>query len=873
MQGTIGRGHFEGGSIIFRNCSGRFLIGAWLLAFSSTSTVLAGDKTHTAAPVEASAQFGSLRLLPAEARLQWAKASQRFLALAVGEDGIERDVTSLATFRFSDPSIARVDLEGRVIGLKDGMVTLIAEARGQKVIAKAALQVHKSQTTRPFSFRREIGGILTTRGCNNSVCHGGVKGKGGLKLSLDALYPRDDYKWITEGGIYQVLSAEPSGPLRPRVELKEPEKSLLLLKPTGAVTHGGGMRFPEGSPDYQTILNWVQAGAPFGEAETDPVGSIEVLPGDVALDKTGEHRLVVMAHHASGWQEDITDRVTYEALNPDVVKVSEEGVLRVAGDGETSIRVRAVGHSTAIRAAVITKALTKFPDVPRVNFIDDHVFAKLKKFNILPSEVSTDEEFLRRICLDLTGTLPPPDRAREFFSSKDPQKRTKLIEILLSSPEYDDFWTFRFADLFRVGSQTFDFDSDLYWEWIRKSVATNKPYDQMARERIAAQGYDGPSRHYVAGSKVRPMEGIMAEQVRLFLGRRMDCAQCHNHPYDTWSQDQFWGLAAFFGRTTTTDWTEGQLIYDDPNGNEVDYGVDGISTLRFTKVIHPRTKEPVVPTFTDGQVLPPPQRHLPRASFAKWIAAHPWFAEAAVNRFWGCFFGRGFVQPVDDFSSTNPAIHPDLLAALAEDFRTHGHDLKHLFRRIVQSRTYQLSSVPNGSNRGDRINYSHAIPRPLEAEVLLDAVSMITGVPEVFGRKMGNGAFTKPVPPGSRSIQIKTPLSVDSRFLEIYGRPLRDSLPERDGKSNLAQALHMWVGSTYTQKLANPNSRLVSLLESGASNSEIIEELFLASLTRLPTKSELRQLETMVAERTSQRETFESLLWALISSREFAYNH
>jgi hypothetical protein len=352
--------------------------------------------------------------------------------------------------------------------------------------------------------------------------------------------------------------------------------------------------------------------------------------------------------------------------------------------------------------------------------------------------------------------------------------------------------------------------------------------------------------------------------MRVLLGRRLDCSQCHNHPYETWSQNQFWGLAAFFGGMKATTW-EGpnQAIYDDSEGQEVDYGV----LDETSKILHPRTGEEISPTFLDGRTLPDGSTD-PRMVLGKWITSHPYFAEAGVNRIWGHFFGRGIVDPVDDFRLTAPPTHPRLLEALAVDFREHEYDLKHLIGLIVGSRTYQLSSIPNPTNRNDVINYSHALPRPLDAEVLLDAISGVTGVPERFEASTGGRA-----PQGARSMNLRNPVNWPSRFLEIHGRPLRQDLPERDGSPTLAQALHRLVGPTYTEKLSAPGGRLDQLLKKDLSDRETIEELYLAALSRFPSREEQNGLARLIAGQPSRKRGFENLLWALIGSREFAHNH
>ena len=822
-------------------------------------------------------QLRSLRLIPQDRTLWGAKASQHFLVIGKYSDGLERDVTAESRFSISDSKVAKVDAEGRVVALADGSVVLTVSLEGRSV--KTDVRVEGSQETRPFSFARDIGGILTKRGCNDSSCHGGVKGKGGFKLSLNALYARDDYQWIVEGGTFQVLTTE-AGEKIPRINLKEPEKSLLLMKATMGVSHGGGQPLRPNLADYETILNWVRNGVPYGE-EGDKEGvrvvRVEVEPREVVLAPEGKHRLLVTAHLSNGQQEDISDQVLYASNNSEVVKVDEQGQVAAVRTGETSVMVRASGFAVSARVGVVAKPIARYPKVPHNNFIDDHVFAKLKKFNIIPSQLSSDTEFLRRVCLDLTGTLPPPSRVRKFAASKNRQKRQKVVEVLLNTPEFIDYWTFRFADLFRVTRYANQIDSrstHVYQRWIRASIAANKPYDQIAHERIVVQGAGGASSHYFPASEVRNPEEKMSEQVRVFLGRRFDCAQCHNHPFEAWSQDQFWGLTAFFGRMNGMKFGPqdynlyGSVLYDDPAGQEVDYAQTGRS--RF--VTHPRTKAVVQPTFLDGRELPEAERADLRWKLAEWMTSHPYFAEAAVNRMWGYFFGKGIVDAVDDFRSTNPPTHPDLLKALAKDFRERGHDLKHLMRTIVNSRTYQLSSVPNETNADDQINYSHFLPRQLDSEVLLDAISSATGVPETFRHK-SNQNLPGTLPTGSRAIHMAEPDIFPVRFLEAFGAPTRMAVPERKNESNLQQALHMLAGATYTEKLSKKGGRVDRLLKSGASDAKIIEELYLAALSRFPSEAEQKDVQQWIRTKASRPEAIRSLAWAVISSREFVTNH
>ena len=490
------------------------------------------------------------------------------------------------------------------------------------------------------------------------------------------------------------------------------------------------------------------------------------------------------------------------------------------------------------------------------------------KFQIVPSGLATDSEFLRRVCLDLTGTLPPPQRVHDFLASTDPRKRERVIDALIASPEFVDYWTFRFADLFRVSI----FGNGLspkwmaeYWEWIHANIESNRPYDEVARERIAAEGYKPPSRHFLPYNQTGTPADTMAEEVRVFMGRRLDCAQCHNHPYENWSQDQFWGMAAFFSRV----FRMGQVVVDHPVN--MDLGTKDVGGSM--DLLHPRTKAVVTPALLDSSPVKIAPEGNPRKELARWMTSHPYFAEAAVNRIWGYFFARGIVDPVDDFRSTNPPTHPELLAALAADFREHGYDLRRLMKTIVSSRTYQLSHRPNATNREDVTNYSHSLSRGLDAEVLLDAVADVTGIPETFSTAITDGATVGQAPAGTRAIQLRDPDTFFSRFLELYGRSNRGAIPERNNKANLSQAMHVLAGATYVDRLSQKNGRLAKLLQSGATDEQIFGEFYLAALTRPPAVEEVQEFKTILAQRGDREAGLREFVWALISSREFAENH
>ena len=828
--GNRNRGWIGGTSAWFGLCKIGLLIGflGWPAPLRSGSPKTVGESPS-------GARLLSVRLLPEEVRLRGKGAAQQLLVIGTYADGLERDLTAKSRFSIADPALAEIDAEGRVRARSDGRTLLTVQSPGP--VLRAVVQVRDSALTPPLRFDRDIARILTKRGCNSTECHGRVTGEGGFKLSKNATAPREDYRWIVEGGTFHVLTAE-TGEKAPRIRLEDPAQSLLLLKASLAVPHGGGKRLEEDSGDYRRLLDWIGGGALYGPedgARSVPLERVAVTPGQVVLQKGGGRQLLVTAHWADGVREDITRQVRYLSNNPEVVSVGSDGRLRGRQVGETAIQVLAGGQSASATVGVIEEPVVAYPVAPRRNFVDEHVFAKARKFHLIPSPLSSDAEFLRRLCLDLTGRLPPVHRVRQFLADPDPEKRTRLIDLLLKSPEFVDHWSWRFYDFLRV-------IHPVYKQWVRQAIAENKPYDQFARERVAAQGFDGPTRHYedMGGTAVPLPQNAMGEQVRVFLGRRMDCAQCHDHPYETWSQDQFWGLTAFFGRLSNLHPGHPQVdfvIMDDPEG----YGTFG----KGAKVIHPRSKQEVQPRFLDGKPVPQDRRDDWRLALAEWMTSpeNPYFAPAMVNRMWGYFFGRGIVDPVDDFRSNNLATHPQLLEALAQHFVRSGYDLRSLMRLMVESRTYQLSGDANPTNRYDRVNYSRALPRPLETELLLRAISHVSGVK-----------------------------GEDGNFFNVYGKPDLSSIPERNMRPNLLQALHQLAGPTFTAKLSGKGGRVDRLLQSQASDEAIIEELYLAALCRFPTENEQAGLKAGIRRRDSRREAIEDLLWALVNSEQFLNN-
>ena len=826
-----------------------------------------------AAEASFDASIVGVHLYPEERTLRGENAIQQYLLMGTLSDGSRKDLTAQASFSLSDPNVARPQEGGRIVAVADGE-TEVAAVLGTHE-AKARLRVEDSNRTRPFHFSRDVLPVLTRRGCNQTECHSGLKGRGGFKLSMNGSHPRQDYEWIVQGGMYQVLTDEPGEPRIPRIDLDRPEKSLLLQKPTMQVPHVGGPLIDPESKEYALLMDWIRQGSPYGEKDSERVKVVkmEVYPREAILRQGERQQLVVSAHLSDGSVEDYTGRVRFDVNHGSVAAISPSGLVTARNGGETAVLVRGAGQEVLGTIGVVADRVADYPELRPNNLIDERIFAKLRRFNIVPSEMSSDSEFLRRVCLDLTGRIPPVARVREFLADPDPLKREKVVEALLASPEYVDYWTFRFADLFRVSVFALGINakwSQAYWEWIRDAVERNRPYDEVARERVSSQGYSAASRHYLPYLVVPPPENMMGEQVRVFLGRRLDCAQCHDHPYERWTQNQFWGMTAFFGSMFKLGGNPESVIFDHPNGMEVAPDVPSPTDKR---VRNPRTGEAVDPVLLDGTRVAHTPTNYPRGELARWMTSHRYFAEAAVNRMWSYFFGRGLVEPVDDFRSNNPPSHPKLLRQLARYFEENDYDLKQLFRLIVRSGTYQLSSSNRETQPADLPTYAYAPSRPLEAEILLDAICDVTGVPEHFPVPAFSGVGDGAAPRGARAVQLKEPDVYASSFLDIFGRPTRFSVPERDSEPMLSQALHILVGSTYNDKLWAEGSRVYDHFQSGTSDGEIIADLYLAAFSRYPLRAESDELSTLIARTPDRGQALRDLQWAILSSREFAENH
>ncbi len=697
-----------------------------------------------------------------------------------------------------------------------------------------------------LSFVKDIVPIFTKAGCANSNCHGSIRGQAGFKLSLFGYEPDLDYDAITKAQDGR------------RINKTDPEKSLVLLKPTFSIPHGGGERFKVGSLEYEAILDWIRDGATYDSAGSPRLKTLKVTPEEITLIGIGtKHQLAAMGTYTDGSTEDLTRKVQYTANDESVVEVSPLGEIKTRRAGETAIMVRTLGKAVAARIAVVEKPpMANYPDVARNNFIDDLVFAKLKRLNIVPSALSSDEEFLRRVYLDATGMLPTLEETKAFLDSKDADKRAKLIDQLIDRPEFAEVWATRFADLFRTGLLDQGHKGGrLMYNWLRKAVMEDTPYNQFTTELLTASGqlkFNATANFYYVTEFSEP-ENLATNVSQVFLGVRLECARCHNHPWEKWTQDDFWGFAAFFGRMGIKDTYEN-------DESQVLLKVKG-------EVIHPKTKQAVLPKYLDG----PSEAEQPdqdiREKLAAWITSpnNPWFPRAIMNRMVKHYLGRGLVEPVDDFRVTNPPTNQALLDALAKDFVDNGYHMKRTARLIMNSRVYQLSSEPNETNRGDQINYSRYYVKRLMAEQLADSITEVTGVPEKYPGHML----------GTRAMAI--PQGAPSYFLATFGRmKAREVICERDAQPDMAQAMHLISGETLARQTTAKGGNLDKwMADSSLTNEDVVKRLFLASVVREPDRREMEValLPLEAHGNAARRQAFEDVLWTIFNSKEFLFNH
>ena len=719
--------------------------------------------------------------------------------------------------------------------------------------------VSAAETEKSISFANDVMPVLTKAGCNVGVCHAKAGGgQKGFQLSLLGFEPGEDYESLVKDGHGRRLF--------PAV----PGQSLILRKASGQTPHGGGIRLARDSVGYATLRRWIEQGTPFGTDSEPQLVSVEVQPDRGLVKMSGEQQLAAVAKYSDGSVRDVTELALYESNSEAMAHVSEQGLVSVQDiPGKVAIMVRYQGKVSVFTAAVpLGTPVETLP--PAKNFVDQHVFANLKAIGIPPSEVCDDATFLRRVTLDIAGRLPKESETAAFMASTAADKREQVIDALLRSPDYADFFAGKWTPLLKNRrDDASDITSNFaFHAWIRDSLLANVPYDQVVRELLAATGTVIGNPPVAWYKRVKEPKQQLEDVAQLFLGVRMQCAQCHHHPFERWSQDDYYSFAAFFsqvGRKPTGT-----------RGEDLIFHKRGIATAKNVK-----TGEALAPAaFGDDVGVISPDAD-PRLRLADWMSSpkNPFFAKALVNRYWKHFFTRGLIEPEDDIRDTNPPTNPELLAALEEHFISSGFDLKSLIREITRSTAYQLSSKPNNYNLVDRQNYSRYYPRRMQAEVLLDSIDFLTGAKTTFAN----------LPPGTRAVALPdNSYNRASPLLQVFGRPNSLSVCEceRVQSSSLAQSLHLINSSEIKSKLAVGGGRAVRLATSkDVSDEDKITELYVAAFSRKPRPDELATAIAYlnepltdsagkpIAKSTAARGNFQDLIWALMNSKEFLFNH
>lgn len=712
------------------------------------------------------------------------------------------------------------------------------------LLTALAFAVAPPATAQPVSFSRDIEPILTKAGCNGGACHGAQHGKGGFRLSLFGFDPAFDYAQIVQSNEGR------------RIVPGDADRSILLAKPAGVMEHGGGVKLKLNGRDYDRIRQWLDDGAPAPGPKDPVVSKIEVTPAAKVMTPGQTQQLAVVAVWSDGKREDVTGTAQFDALNDSVAAVTPAGMVSAKGAGETHVMVRFGGRAEVAQVTLPFAKLTAFPDTPANNFIDAKLLAKWKQLGLTPSPLSADAEFLRRLYLDAIGTLPTPEEVRKFLADPDPKKRQKAVDAVLERPEFVDWWALKWGDLLRINRVALEEKGMWsFHNWVRSQVRDNVPVDAFARDIVTAEGstfMDGPANYYKIG---RTAEDWAETTAQVFLGVRIGCAKCHHHPFEKWSQDDYYGMTAFFARLGTK--------------NSQEFGLFGRETVVFLRtageVSHPRKRTVVKPHALDGPDVDDPFDR--RKKLADWMttADNAMFSRNVVNRFWGYLMGRGLVEPLDDMRATNPASNPELLDALAADFVKAKFDLKHLLRTILNSRAYQLSSTPTDGNSADaaNIHFTRYTTKRLTAEQVADAIDAATGTREKY---VG-------LPLGTRAIQLPDG-GVRSYLMDTFGRPQRVVLCEceRTTTPNIAQAMHLLNGAFLNTKIAEKTGRVEKLLAAKTPLPKAVEELFLSTWSRPPTADEAAKMVAAVKSAPTERDGLQDLLWSLVNSRGFLFN-
>ncbi len=792
------------------------------------------------APMTPSAALVSFTVYPPDINLETARDRQSFLVQALYADGITRDVTEEAKVRLANPALARLDINV-LYPLQDGVTELVVEFGGRA--AAVPVKVTGAKVDRPISFKLDVMPVLMRASCNTGSCHGAARGKDGFRLSLFGFDPDGDHYRLTR---------EINGR---RINLALPNESLLIEKALGKVPHTGGQRIQEGDEHHQTLLRWLEAGAPNDPPTIATPTALEVFPKNAVLDgKDSKQRLVVRAKYSDGTDRDVTALTLFLSNNDNSAKISPEGIVTADQRGEAFVMARFATFTVGSPFIVLPKGLQfRFPQVPENNYIDKLVHAKLRNLRIAPSDLCSDEVFLRRVYLDIVGLLPTPEEYTRFMDDKSPNKREKLIDELLGRKEFAEMWVMKWAELLQIrSSDRVSYKATLlYYNWLQDKIARNVPVDEWVRELLGANGgtfKNPPTNYYQTEIDILKVTENVAQ---VFMGMRIQCAQCHNHPFDRWTMNDYYGFAAFFaqiGRKGTDDPRE--IIVFNSGGGEVRHPVGG---------------RVMAPKFLGG-ATPDVAGKDRRVVLANWLASpdNPYFATNLANIVWAHFFGQGIIHEVDDVRISNPPSNGELLQELGKKFTEYRYDFKKLVRDICTSRTYQLSTVPNPSNEGDTRNFARAAVRRIRAETMLDVISQVTETKNKFPG----------LPLGARATQIADG-NVSNYFLTTFGRATRETVCSCEVKlePTLSQSLHLLNGDATTQRI-QAGGIIAKRLAEKKTPAQIIEELYIRCLSRKPMPTELDNLVKLATADPAQvQRGLEDVFWSLLNSREFMFNH
>ena len=761
------------------------------------------------------------------------------------------DATHEAKYVSANPEIVTVDEQGQLVARSNGeAIVQVKVGPWQGEVKVTSKNVVSEPAVR---FMKQVRPVISKAGCNMGACHASQYGKGGFKLSVFGFEPSQDWQGIVRDRLQR------------RIDFVRPENSLVLLKPTMQVPHQGGLRLKKGSIDYQLLVAWIESGVAKPDSKAQEVTELKVIPHHRVAQVDETQQLRVMATYADGDIRDVTALAIFDSMDEGLMAVDRNGRVTILGQGQAPVMVRFEGQATISTFVIPYGKPTQLADWKSKNYVDEAAAAKFRELGLEPSTVCNDSTFVRRAFLDAIGSLPTIEETTRFLDSKDPAKREKLVDQLLGltgdpkldiyGDRYASYWTLKWSDLIR--NSTDNLGEQGMWalhNWIRESMRTNKPFDQFVQELVTAKGsiyMNGPANYFRINSKT---DALTEATSQLFLGIRLECAKCHHHPFEEYSQADYYGLSAFFSRVGLKGSQEFGL-----------FGREQVVVVKSSgDVKHPRTGKTLLPTPLGGE----PEDHAldRRIPLAKWLTSkeNTWFARAVTNRYVGYLLGRGLVHPVDDLRSTNPASNVALMEALSADLVKHDFNLKHLVRTIMVSRLYQLDSAPTKANASDRRFYSHFRVKRLAAEPLLDAIDQVTGVQTKF----------KNLPLGTRAIDLPD-TNYPNYFLRTFGKPKRVSVCEceRSPDENLAQALHTLNGDTIAKKITDKNGRLAKLLEAKKAHAEIVDEIFLATLCRRATEQEHKACQEIVEQGENPLEGFQDVMWAVLNLKQFIFVH